>query len=221
MYKKLNKADSFGNVICNLRDLSGDTFTFGGTPIAGGKSFSISYDGESISFGNWDSEIDLNLNYNDGFSNWAIKNKEKIKNFLKGAFDQYCFDGEVIYIYGHWSGKGVVENVALSELDASFFVSDVIIYVSNKVVHIPLEYLFPSGEKPTIENFWSIEDFGILFSNVDLSNVDESKDFFKTIEKETVDNCAIAHRFGIEGVGLGFSWKYYCDNGEILKFNLK
>lgn len=229
MYRKYEKIKGFKEMISDIRFLAkqnnivSPVVSFYGTTKVHGTNACLMYDGKKLVGGKRTSFLDPTMGKEKGhdhfgFTQWVQDNREALTSFMESNFNAYCEDGERLYVYGEWAGKGVQKLVAVSELEKSFFVFDAVIETDDKDVWLSLEHIFPLGTRKPVENMYNIEDFGKIRHDVDFSKLQDSQNFFHKITMEVEENCPVAHRFGINGIGEGLVWTAYFEGQKI---NLK
>ncbi len=160
-----------------------------------------------------------------GFPKFVHDNKKKFVALMDTLYTLYANDGDDIFLFGEWAGPGVQKGVGVSQLpDKCFFVFD--LYVKNRKTeeghYVSLESDWFSTLEPNLipDKVYHVQEFGLYTVDIDFENPSAS---IKTMEEQVskVENeCPVAKRFGISGVGEGIVYKSEY-KGQRLIFKVK
>lgn len=122
-----------------------------------------------------------------------------------------------VFVFGEWAGKSIQKNVAISQIEKSFFIFDVKVVPEDgsEPYHLPSSYL--QNHKHRIYN---IEDFSTYEIEIDFDRPDLVQNELSEITLSVEDLCPVAKHFGFEGLGEGVVWVAQV-NGHDYRFKVK
>lgn len=150
---------------------------------------------------------------NDNFG--FVAEMSKLNN-MKALFDFFAETLDDIVLYGEWCGKGIQENVALSQVDRMFVIFAA--KINDKWADIPKS--FAKYRKRHGCCIWSNDEFPNWNFEIDFNSPEIAQNAIieKTIEVE--NECPIGKYFGISGTGEGIVLEAF-HNGQHYIFKSK
>jgi hypothetical protein len=128
-------------------------------------------------------------------------------------------NGTTIVIYGEWSGKGIQKNVAISEIDKSFFIFAV--KVANPYQEDFKNYWIKSqGYRSLEDRIFNIEDYPIYDVEIDFNNPQLKQNYLIELTEAVEKECPVAKAFGFSGIGEGLVFTTTFQD-EVLRFKSK
>lgn len=197
------------------------TLTFKGTVKLHGTNAGVSYNYEDGIWAQSRENIITPLKDNAGFAFFVESNTNVFINLMNRLVINNNLDLSIytLTIFGEWVGKGVQKNVAISNLDKSFFIFGA--KVSKPDDEKFNAYWVDSSYLKSPENkVYNIENYPTFSIDIDFNmpQLIQNKLIELTIAVE--DECPVGKAFGFEGTGEGivFSSEY---KGVVHRFKSK
>lgn len=142
---------------------------------------------------------------NMGFARYVEDNKKSFQDLIDHVryVNHKVKPNDGVFVFGEWAGSSIQKNVAIAQIDKSFFVFDVKIVPEDgsDPYHLPSDYLRDNEHRIyNIEDFLSYE-IEVNFNEPELVQ-NELSDITIAVEKL----CPVGKAFGIEGIGEGVVW---------------
>jgi hypothetical protein len=161
---------------------------------------------------------------NMGFAFFVESRKQDILRLFDFIItDNAIEDYDAIVIYGEFAGKGIQKGVAISEIEKSFFIFDVVYYCNGKARFLDID-------NPNTPRLWGLEmpkdtyfvaDISQIYDiEIDFNNPELSQNALVELTTKVADNCPVAQHFGVSGIGEGIVWKSWF-NDERIMFKVK
>lgn len=135
---------------------------------------------------------------------------------VRGWMDTIVTDAKVVAVFGEWCGKGVQQNVAISELPKRF----VVFGLKCDEVWLPLTAQTLKSEALGIEN---INDFYKETVKIDFNFPQLSQNILASLTEKVEAECPFGKAHGVSGVGEGIVWRCtnYVYEDPIFSFKVK
>jgi hypothetical protein len=142
-----------------------------------------------------------------GFTFFIKSNEDFIRGVFERIKQQFDIDTSehTISVYGEWAGKGVQKNVAISELEKTFYIFGCKISkpsdpeFTNYWVDIS-EYTFVT------DRIYNIYEFPTYEVEIDFNHPQIAQNKFIEIVDAVEAECPVAKHFGVSGIGEGVVW---------------
>lgn len=201
--------------MCSEETCPKPSVEFTGTVKLHGTNGGVGFNGTSFLIQSRNREITVSAD-NCGFANFITENKA-LSSVLDIIYNEHCDDGDQIFIYGEWCGKGVQKGVAVAELEKMFVIFNVMISGSSVSV---TEILQDHTSTLNDARIYHIYQFTTWKLTVDFSSPSDSMDQLTKITNQVEKRCPVGTYFNVEGTGEGVVWSgLYMD--EILRFKVK
>ena len=143
---------------------------------------------------------------NAGFAFFAETNKEHFMRIIHDVAAEHDIDmhKNTITVYGEWAGKGIQKNVAVSELDKTFYLFGIKVSPFDTEVSA---YWVNHGtyDQPSV-GIYNIEGFETFSVEVDLNNPKMAQNTFHELTEKVEQECPVGKHFGVSGIGEGIVW---------------
>lgn len=195
---------------------------FTGTVKLHGKNSSICYNTEDgYYFQSRETIIDKGHN---GFV--ALMQEHDLHELFESTFVGYrekLQDDETIVLYGEWAGAGVtaVGPAAIKQIDKCFYIFEVA--VKSNIEEKATERYHYTGNLLNYPNIRSIRDYPTYSIEIDFNDpeaIEVAKNKMIELTDAVEQECPVAAKHGISGIGEGIVWTGIWDN-IVWKFKTK
>jgi len=157
---------------------------------------------------------------NAGFAFFAESKKESFMRLfdkIKKHEGTNISPNDTIAIFGEWVGKKIQKNVAISEIEKTFFIFAVKIVPENgeDSYYTECEYLRDNENK-----LYNINDFKTYEIEIDFNHPELSQTKLCELTSEVEKQCPVGKYFGIDGTGEGIVWSASY-KGHMIRFKVK
>lgn len=189
------------------------TLKFTGTVKIHGTNAGVSYNSKD---GLWAQARKHNITVEKDNAGFAFFVESKKTIFMSIVFDvakenKIDLSKQTITIYGEWAGKGIQKGIAISELPKSFYIFGIKISEEDKD-----NYWISHAKYCNTENLiFNVSQFKTFDIDVDFEHpeIAQNKIIDMTISVE--DECPIASKFGVKGIGEGIVFKHKSDKYDL------
>lgn len=182
------------------------TITFHGTVKLHGTNASVAFNSQKGIWYQSRENIITPEKDNAGFAFYAESNKDAFMRIIHDVAADNDIDmfNNTITVYGEWAGKGIQKNVAISELDKTFYLFGIKIspFDTEKSAYWVEHAHYDNPEAKII----NIEGFDKYTVEVDFNNPKLSQNKFVELTEEVEKECPVAKTFGVSGIGEGIVW---------------
>jgi hypothetical protein len=161
---------------------------------------------------------------NNNFGFWTFHNERK--NIFKKIYEKLNIPYPIV-IYGEFAGKGIQQNVAISNIEKSFFIFGIKVITGEDSWYWLEDFnLYDNEEELDSLSFYKIYDLhGLSPKNLEIEidfnspelSVPKLQELTLSVEQE----CPIAKQFGFSGIGEGIVWEHITETGQMLSFKVK
>jgi len=214
-HKQFIGTDTDGNPMFEYLDTPLPTLTFNGTVKLHGTNASVVLK-DNLMYAQSRNNVLTIYKDNAGFAFFVEKQKETLRGILDQLVTKHGIDTEnnTVVLYGEWCGGNIQKNVAIAELPKMFVVFGLKVVPNNGETSFWIEDYtlddLPESNIYFIENFWTCNitiDFN--YTDLTLSHIAEIID---KVEQE----CPVAKKLGISGIGEGVVFTHYNGNERIV-----
>lgn len=145
-----------------------------------------------------------NVTDNYGFARFI---NELPKEVISHLYSEIIRRGEEkpVVIYGEWAGKGIQQGVAINNIERSWFIFGAKI-INEENLDEENWQCFIGGQK--LENkIFNIINFPVYHVNIDFEKPELSINELNDITLKVEEQCPVAKKFDLEGIGEGVVWK--------------
>ena len=160
---------------------------------------------------------------NAGFAFFAngksVLFESMIKKFAQENSIDLNLNGDTLCVFGEWAGSKIQKNVAIANLEKSFFVFGICLVEplrQDRRTWFPIDKVmrFPK------ERIYNIKDFPTFSIDIDFNNPALIQNKLIELTLEVENECPVGKQFGFSGIGEGivFSAKF---QGDVIRFKSK
>ncbi len=176
-----------------------------------GTNASICYDGTNLWAQSKENILTLEKD-NYGFAFFVESNKEYLINLLQKYIDENKLIN-IICIYGEWAGKNIQKNIAISQLEKTFYMFGIKYEYIKSEDHIwdknPNPILDKISNGNTIRSIYEFEIYNI---DIDFENTSIAQNQMLKYTKEVDEQCPVGKALNVSGHGEGIVWVGYYEN---------
>lgn len=196
--------DENGDPIYDERK-SAPTINFKGTVKLHGTNAGIGHTKEGGLWAQSRGNIITPENDNFGFARYVSENETAFLDLVNLVREKNpdIKENDAVFIFGEWAGSSIQKNVAISNIDKSFFIFDVKVVPEDEseVYHLPYDYLRNKEVR-----IYNIADFPTYEMEIDFNNPQMVQNELSDITIAVEEKCPVSAAFGFEGVGEGVVW---------------
>lgn len=158
------------------------------------------------------------LKDNAGFAFFATENSDTLTAIITQLANSNNIDlsKKTICLFGEWAGDNIQKNVAIQNLQKSFFIFAV--KVQDNDTETCDYWLDLNGVEISYpqNNIYTIYDFKTFDLTIDFNSFEEAEQILyeKTIDVENC--CPVASKLGYNGIGEGIVWTAHTPSGVIV-----
>jgi len=182
------------------------TITFHGTVKIHGTNASVAFNAKDGIWYQSRENIITPEQDNAGFAFYAESNKDAFMRIIHDVAAENDIDmhKNTITVYGEWAGKGIQKNVAVSELEKTFYLFGIKVSpFDTEEVAYWVEYGHYNNPEAKIFN---VDGFAKYTVEVDLNNPKMAQNTFYELTEEVEKECPVGKHFGVSGIGEGLCW---------------
>lgn len=211
--------DENGQVIYNHDPLP--TITFTGTVKLNGTNSGVCYNNESGFWVQSRNRIITPQKDNAGFAFFAETNKEAFIEIIKqvAVDNDLSLDEYTITVYGEYAGIGIQKNVAIIELEKTFYLFGVNI---SKPQDPEFNAYWVDSTKYVNEDhkIYNVDKFKTYEMEIDLNNPKIAVNDMIELVNDVETECPISKARGVSGIGEGIVWRTEY-KGSTIRFKTK
>ena len=157
---------------------------------------------------------------NAGFARFVHANIDAFANLFSTLITKHNItfgDDTVLAIFGEWAGKGIQDNVAISQLPKAFYVFGAGFSENSEME--PL-WLNPTELRDVNNLIYNVNDYPSWDIEIDFNSPEDVQEELARLALEVEASCPISKALGVDGLGEGIVWQSdWC--GEQLYFKVK
>lgn len=148
---------------------------------------------------------------NAGFAFFAENNRNHWERMFEQLRNDYNVPENVsIGIFGEWAGKSINNNVAINNIEKSFFIFAIkIIDFSNEEANFFLSKDIVRNFNSTTNKIYNIYDYPTFEIEIDFNNPLLKQNELIELTTKVADECPVAKEFGHSGIGEGIVFTTY------------
>lgn len=200
------------NITKNLPDheiVNHETVTLHGTVKVHGTQSSVVVNPDGSQYTQSKKRVLTLLKDNFGFASWHYTKSSRFDEMADNIRTSFNYPNSTIIFYGEWAGENIQNGVGVAELDKFFYLFGVKVITENDRVFWVENYdKFSYHEDRIFDN----REFGEYQIELDIFKPYLITDRLINITTGVEDECPVAKRFGVSGIGEGVVWR--CKIGE-------